>query len=371
MDLAIAQHRDGATIVHPEGRRGRGAISNASGRYEPLMSVALDDGWGMLDEPPPPRKTTVMHDTSRSIIARNTSPDIPFDRSINAFRGCEHGCIYCFARPTHAYLGFSPGLDFESRLLAKPDAPALLEKELRNPNYRPAPIAMGTNTDVYQPIEKNYRITRGILEVLNRFNHPVTIVTKSALISRDIDILSDMASRNLAKVFLSVTTLDRGLARRMEPRAATPCRRLQTIRMLHDAGIPTGVMVAPVIPAINDMEIESILEAAYKAGARSAGYVLLRLPLEIKTLFREWLAQEFPDRADKVMALVQDMRGGRDNDPQFHSRMRGRGPYADMIAARFQVASRRTGFNISMPKLDISLFRAPPKAGDQMDLFAS
>lgn len=371
MDQALAQLRDGATVVHPEGRRGRGAVSNASGRFEPWQNVTLDDGWGLLDTPPPARKTSVMMDATRSIIARNTSPDIPFDRSINAYRGCEHGCIYCFARPTHAFLGFSPGLDFESRLLAKPDAPALLEKELRHPDYRPQPIAMGTNTDVYQPVEKNYRITRGILEVLNRFNHPVSIVTKSALITRDSDILSAMAARGLAKVYVSVTTLDRGLARRMEPRAATPCRRLQTIHHLSQAGIPVGVMVAPVIPAINDMEIESILEAAFKAGAQSAGFVMLRLPLEIKTLFREWLVQEFPDRADKVMSLVQDMRGGRDYEAVFHTRMRGRGPYADMIAARFQIAARRIGFNTAMRKLDISQFRIPPRPGDQMDLFAS
>ncbi|MEQ1888136.1 MAG: PA0069 family radical SAM protein [Alphaproteobacteria bacterium] len=371
MDQAMAQVRDGATIVHPEARRGRGAVSNASGRFEPLQHVTLDDGWGLLDTPPPARKTSVMLDTTRTIIARNTSPDIPFDRSINAYRGCEHGCIYCFARPTHAFLGFSPGLDFESRLLAKPDAPALLEKELRNPNYRPQPIAMGTNTDVYQPVEKQYRITRGILEVLERYNHPVSIVTKSALITRDIDILSRMASRGLAKVFVSVTTLDRGLSRRMEPRAATPCRRLQTIHNLSEAGIPTGVMVAPVIPAINDMEVEAILEAAHKAGALSAGFVMLRLPLEIKTLFREWLVQEFPDRADKVMALVQDMRGGKDYEAAFHTRMRGRGPYADMIAARFQIAVRRIGFGATIPKLDITQFRPPPRPGDQMDLFAS
>lgn len=371
MDQALVQVRDGAAIVHPEARRGRGAISNASGRYEPVRHVTLDDGWGLLDEPPPPRKTSVMLDTTRTIIARNASPDIPFDRSINAYRGCEHGCIYCFARPTHAYLGFSPGLDFESRLLAKPDAPALLEKELSRPDYRAQPIAMGTNTDVYQPVEKHYRITRGILEVLSRFNHPVSIVTKSALITRDIDILSDMASRGLAKAFVSVTTLDRGLARRMEPRAATPCRRLQTIRHLSDAGIPTGVMVAPVIPAINDMEIETILEAAHGAGAKSAGFVMLRLPMEIKTLFREWLAQEFPDRADKVMSLVRDVRGGRDNDAAFHTRMRGQGPYADMIAARFQIAVRRIGLNAAIRKLDVSQFRVPPRPGDQMDLFAS
>lgn len=371
MDQAMVQVRDGAAIVHPDARRGRGAVSNASGRYEPVQHVTLDDGWGMLDEAPPARKTSVMMDTARTIIARNNSPDIPFDRSINAYRGCEHGCIYCFARPTHAFLGFSPGLDFESRLLAKPDAPALLEKELCNPNYRPQPIAMGTNTDVYQPVEKHYRITRGILEVLNRFNHPVSIVTKSALITRDIDILSDMASRGLAKVYVSVTTLDRGLARRMEPRAATPCRRLQTIHNLTGAGIPTGVMVAPIIPAINDMEIEAILEAAKKAGAQSAGFVMLRLPLEIKTLFREWLVNEFPDRADKVMSLVRDVRGGRDNDAAFHSRMRGQGPYADMIAARFQIAVRRIGFSMSVSKLDVTQFRIPPRPGDQMDLFAS
>ena len=374
MDPALVAVRDGAAVAHPESRRGRGAISNASGRFEPKTHTVLDDGWGLLDEAPAPRRTTVIRDATRSIIARNKSPDIPFDRSINAYRGCEHGCIYCFARPSHAFLGLSPGLDFESRILAKPDAAALLEKELRNPNYRVAPIAMGTNTDVYQPLEKQYRITRAILEVLNRFNHPVSIVTKSALITRDMDILAGMASRGLAKVFISVTTLDRGLARRMEPRAATPGRRIQTVGLLNGAGIPTGVIAAPVIPAINDMEIEAILEAAHKAGARSAGFIMVRLPLEIKTLFREWLVQEFPERADKVMSLVRDMRGGRDNDPDFHTRMRGQGPYADMIAARFHLAARRLGFNRQEQKLDISQFRVPPRedgAGAQMDLFAS
>ncbi len=370
MDQALALVRDGASVMHADARRGRGAVSNASGRFEPRQHVTLDDGWGGIDRAPPRLKTRVMLDQARSIIARNNSPDIPFERSINAYRGCEHGCIYCFARPTHAYLGFSPGLDFESQIMAKPDAAALLEKELRNPNYSPQPIAMGTNTDVYQPLEKQYRITRGILEVLNRFHHPVSIVTKSAMITRDIDILGDMAARGLAKVFVSVTTLDRGLARRMEPRAATPCRRLQTIRMLADAGIPTGVMAAPIIPAVNDMEIEAILEAAHKAGAKSAGYVMLRLPLEIKTLFREWLVQEFPDRADKVMSLVRDVRGGKDNDAAFHTRMRGQGPYAEMIGARFRVAVRRLGLNGPSRRLDISQFRAPPKAGDQLDLFS-
>src|SRR6186713_2495108 len=288
-----------AVAIEGKRRRGRGAQSNASGRFEAEARVAFDDGWQSLDELPP-FKTTVSLDTSRKVITRNDSPDIGFDRSINPYRGCEHGCVYCFARPTHAFLGLSPGLDFESKLLAKPDAPALLEKELSAPDYEPRMIAIGTNTDPYQPIERKYQVMRGILEVLERAGHPVGIVTKSALILRDLDILARMAERNLVKVALSVTTLDATLARKMEPRAATPGRRLEALRQMSAAGIPTSVMVAPVIPAINDADIERILDAAAMAGVRGAGFVMLRLPLEVRELFVEWLNANYPDRADHV-----------------------------------------------------------------------
>ena len=293
--LPSAPAGEPGTAVDRERRRGRGALSNASGRYEPLARIAFDDGWQGLDELPP-FKTTVTTDATRKIITRNDSPDISFDRSINPYRGCEHGCVYCFARPTHAYLGLSPGLDFESKLFVKPDAAELLERELSAPGYEPKVIAIGTNTDPYQPIERRYKVMRRILEVLDRAGHPVGIVTKSALVLRDLDILARMAERKLAKVALSVTTLDAELARNMEPRAATPMRRLETLRQLVKAGVPTTVMVAPVIPALNDMEIERILEAAAAAGVREAGYVLLRLPLEVRDLFREWLMANFPDR---------------------------------------------------------------------------
>ena len=301
------------TWVDRERRRGRATLSNASGRYEPLARVAFDDGWRSIEELPP-FKTTVTVDATRKIITRNESPDISFDRSINPYRGCEHGCIYCFARPTHAYLGMSPGLDFESHLFVKPDAAALLEKELSAKNYEPRTIAIGTNTDPYQPIERKYQVMRQILEVLERAGHPVGIVTKSALVLRDIDILSRMAERNLAKVALSVTTLDPQLARTMEPRAATPGRRLETLRRLSAAGIPTTVMVAPIIPALTDSEMERILEAAATAGVQSAGYVLLRLPQEVRDLFREWLEANYPDRVEHVFKLIRDMRGGKDYD---------------------------------------------------------
>src|SRR5690242_19907612 len=293
-------------VVEHERRRGRGALTNATGRYEPLARIAFDDGWSSLEDLPP-FKTTVSLDATRKIITRNDSPDIGFDRSINPYRGCEHGCVYCFARPTHAYLGLSPGLDFESKLLAKPDAPDLLEKELAAPGYEPRMIAIGTNTDPYQPIERDMKIMRGILEVLERAGHPVGIVTKSALVTRDIDILSRMAKRNLAKVALSVTTLDPKLARSMEPRASTPPKRLEAIRQLSEAGVPTTVMVAPVIPALNDAEIERILDAAAHAGVKEASYVLLRLPLEVRDLFREWLMANYPDRYRHVFTLIRDI----------------------------------------------------------------
>jgi DNA repair photolyase len=354
--------------VDRDRRRGRGAITNASGRYEPLARIAFDDGWQNLEDLPP-FKTTVTVDATRKIITRNDSPDISFDRSINPYRGCEHGCIYCFARPTHAYLGLSPGLDFESRLFVKPDAPELLERELAAPNYTPRTIAIGTNTDPYQPIEKTYQVMRRILEVLERTGHPVGIVTKSALILRDLDILKRMAERNLAKVALSVTTLDAGLARVMEPRAATPQRRLETLRQLAAAGVPTSVMVAPVIPAINDAEIERILDHAAALGVRGAGYVLLRLPLEVRDLFKEWLITNFPDRYRHVFRLVRETRGGKDYDSQWGKRMTGGGPYAWMIGRRFETACERLGLNTERTKLTTEHFVPPRKASDQLSLF--
>ncbi len=364
-----ADFLDGGDGVAADGRRGRGAVSNAAGRYEGNIRVNIDDGWGSLDASPQPLETRVQIDASRTIIARNQSPDISFDRSINPYRGCEHGCIYCFARPSHAWLGLSPGLDFESRLFAKPDAARLLDRELRKPSYVPRPIAMGTNTDPYQPVERRMEITRQILGVLSDFGHPVTIVTKSALVARDIDILGPMARRGLAKVAISVTTLDRKLARQMEPRAATPDRRLETIQMLAAAGIPTGAMVAPIIPGLNCHEIENILERVAKAGGRQAGYVMLRLPLEIKTLFQEWLAEQVPDRATRVMKLVRDLRGGRDYDAQWFTRQRGQGPIADLIAKRFRLCAKRLNLNADPTALRCDQFKPPPARGDQMALF--
>ena len=347
--------------------RGRGALSNASSRFDQEKRVLIDDGWQSEDELPP-LKTEVMRDSSRTIITRNNSPDISFSQSINPYKGCEHGCIYCFARPTHAYLGLSPGADFESRLFAKPNAAELLARELSAPGYVPKTIAMGTNTDPYQPTEKRMRITRSILEVLRAFNHPVGIVTKSSLILRDLDILAPMAAEGLAKVAVSVTTLDRHLARVMEPRASTPTRRLAAIRALNDAGVPANVMFAPVIPALNDEELEAVLAAAKDAGASGAGYVLLRLPLEIKDLFREWLETNVPDRAKHVMSLVRQMRGGKDYDSTWHTRMRGTGPYAELIARRFHMAAKRFGFNQESRPLVLNRFKRPPALGEQLAL---
>src|SRR4249920_2593896 len=349
-------------------KRGRGAQSNQSGRFEAEARVAFDDGWQSLDDLPP-FKTTVSLDTSRKVITRNDSPDIGFDRSINPYRGCEHGCVYCFARPTHAYLGLSPGLDFESKLFVKPDAPALLERELSAPGYVPRTIAIGTNTDPYQPIERKYQVMRGILEVLERAGHPVGIVTKSALVLRDLDILARLAERNLVKVALSVTTLDAGLARTMEPRAATPGRRLEALRQMSAAGIPTSVMVAPVIPAINDADIERILDAAAMAGVKGAGYVLLRLSLELRDLFVEWLKANYPDRADHVMKLIRDMRGGKDYDSNWGARMKGTGPYAWTIGRRFEIACERLGLNKHKVPLSTEQFRSPKPRAEQLSLF--
>ena len=349
-------------------RKGRGAVSNRSGRFEALAGEPVDDGWGTAEEDPPPLRTTLTVDSARSIIARNTSPDIPFDQSINPYRGCEHGCVYCFARPTHAFLGLSPGLDFETRLFYKPDAAALLEAELRHPRYRPKLIAMGTNTDPYQPAERELGLTRAILEVLARFNHPVGIVTKSALVLRDLDVLAPMARKGLAQVFLSVTTLDRGLARALEPRAATPPRRLDAIAQLSAAGVPTGVMAAPMIPALNDHELEAILAAAAEAGAASASYILLRLPLEIKDLFAEWLHTHVPDRAERVLSLIRQTRDGALYRLEFGTRMRGSGAVADLLAARFRTASRRLGLDRGRSGLDTAQFAVPPAEGDQLRL---
>jgi DNA repair photolyase len=354
--------------VDRQRRRGRGTLSNASGRFEARARVAFDDGWQGLDELPP-FKTTVTIDATRKIIARNDSPDISFDRSINPYRGCEHGCVYCYARPTHAYLGLSPGLDFESRLFIKPNAPELLERELSVPGYVPKIIAIGSNTDPYQPIERRYKIMRQILEVLERAGHPVGIVTKSALVLRDLDILARMAQRQLVKVAISVTTLDSKLARVMEPRAATPTRRLDALRQLVKAGVPASAMVAPVIPAINDAEIERILEAVAAAGVRHAGYVLIRLPLEIRDLFSEWLKENFPDRHDHVFRLIRDTRGGKDYDSAFGKRMTGSGPIAWMIGRRFEVACERLGFNKASAKITTEHFRPPRPASTQLDLF--
>ena len=354
--------------VEFERRRGRGAQTNASGCYEPLARIAFDDGWRSLDELPP-FKTTVQTDATRKIITRNASPDIGFDRSINPYRGCEHGCVYCYARPTHAYLGLSPGLDFESKLFVKPEAAELLERELSAPGYEPKVLAIGTNTDPYQPIERRYKVMRRILEVLERAGHPVGIVTKSALVLRDLDILARMAERKLVKVALSVTTLDPELARKMEPRAATPMRRLETLRRLAQVGVPTTVMVAPVIPALNDMEIERILDAAQAAGVKEAGYVLLRLPLEVRDLFREWLMANYPDRYRHVFKLIRETRGGKDYDSTWGKRMKGTGPYAWMIGRRFEMACEKLGLNVSKSSLTIAHFRAPKPATEQMSLF--
>jgi DNA repair photolyase len=353
-------------LVH----KGRGTLSNAVGRFEPHQRAIVDDGWGSADEPALPLETSLIEDTTRTIIARNQSPDIPFDRSINPYRGCEHGCVYCFARPTHAYLGLSPGLDFESRLFYKPRAAELLRGELSKPSYRCQPMALGTNTDPYQPIERKLAITRQILEVLSEFNHPVTIVTKGALVQRDIDILAPMAARRMARVAVSITTLDRALARRMEPRAATPERRLETIRALSEAGIPASVMAAPMIPGLNDHELEAILAAARDHGASAAGWVLLRLPLEIKDLFTEWLETNAPMRARHVLSLVRDTRHGKHNSAEWGERMRGDGAYADLIAQRFRLALKRLGLDQrERTPLDVSQFRPPPKKGDQLSLF--
>ena len=354
----------------PQPRKGRGAGSNESGRFEAEKRVPFDDGWGSSEDEPARLATTLSVDATRTIIARNDSPDIGFDRSINPYRGCEHGCIYCYARPSHAYLGLSPGLDFETRIFYKPNAAALLRDELRKKGYVCRPIALGSNTDPYQPAERKLGVTRSILEVLREFRQPVTIVTKGALIQRDIDILSDMAREKLAVVTVSVTTLDRDLARTMEPRAATPERRIETIAALAKAGIPTGVLSAPMIPALNDREMEAILGRAREAGASVAGYTLLRLPLELKALFKEWLETHEPQKAAHVLSLVAQCHGGKIYDSAWSKRMVGGGPYAEMLAARFDRACRKLGYSPrSTHMLDTSRFRPPAQKGDQLALF--
>ena len=312
-------------------RRGRGAVSNPAGRFERWREEAFDDGWGPADPPPERIPTEVIRDRTKTIIARNDSPDVPFDRSINPYRGCEHGCIYCFARPSHAWLGFSPGLDFETRIVAKPEAAGLLRRELRKRGYRPGPLALGSNTDPYQPVERELRITRQILEVLSEARHPAGIVTKSALVLRDLDLIVPMAEAGLMQVMVSLTTLDNGLARVMEPRAAAPERRLATIRALGEAGVPVGVLASPMIPALNDAELESILEAAAGAGAGFAGFILVRLPHELKELFAEWLETHFPTRASHILHLIREARGGALYEAKFGERMRGQGPYAELL----------------------------------------
>lgn len=350
--------------------KGRGAVTNRGGRFEARQFVAEDDGWGILEEALQPYATTVTPEVTRTIITRNDSPDIPFDRSINPYKGCEHGCVYCFARATHAYLGLSPGLDFETRIFSKPQAPERLREELRTPRYRCEVMALGANTDPYQPVERRLGITRAILQVLAEHRHPVCIVTKSALVLRDLDILAPMAEEGLAAVMLSVTTLDPELARRMEPRAASPSRRLETIRALTAAGIPAGVLASPMIPGLNDHELESILEACAGAGATTAGYILIRLPLELKEIFTEWLEANYPLRKDRVLNLIRETRGGELYASGFGTRMRGEGPYAELLRRRFETARHRLRLDLRGSGLDTSKFRVPPRPGDQPSLFA-
>lgn len=344
-------------------RKGRGAVSNPAGRFEKVRAEAVDDGWER-EESLPPFETHVSPEPARTIISHNDSPDIPFEQSINPYRGCEHGCVYCFARPTHAYLNLSPGLDFETRLFFKPHAAELLEKELARKGYRVVPIALGTNTDPYQPIERRLKVTRSVLEVLWRCRHPCTIVTKGTLIERDLDLLAPMAEANLVSVLVSVTTLDDALKRVMEPRTPSPAARLKTIERLAAARIPVGALIAPVIPAINDHEIERLVAAVAAHGASSAGYVMLRLPNELKDLFHEWLTTHFPLKAAHVMALIRDLRGGKANDPRFGTRMTGEGELANLVRSRFKLAARRAGLNEERRKeLDCGAFQPPPGRG--------
>ncbi len=357
-------------LQRPLARHGRGATNNPAVRYNRHTSVSLDDGWASIgaelaDLPPLP--TTLTRDSSKTAISWNGSPDIGFDRAVNPYRGCEHGCVYCYARPSHAYLGYSPGLEFETQIVFKPDVATLLERELSKPGYIARPMALGSNTDPYQPVDRTLRLTRAVLEVLDRFSHPVSIVTKSAGVLRDLDILQRMAARGLVRVWLSVTTLDAGLARRMEPRAASPSRRLQTIAALTQAGVPAGVLAAPMIPGLNDMELESILTAARRHDATHAGYVLLRLPLELREVFTTWLQEHVPDRARRILTLIRETRAGELNDSRFHHRFSGGGPYADLLAQRFQHIQKKLGF-LGRESLDATQFSRPVAAGDQLSL---
>ena len=366
----MAAH-DPNDLERPQRIKGRGAASNPVGRFEPQRSTREDDGWYREDDDALPRLATqVSIERARRILSRNDSPDIPFNQSINPYRGCEHGCNYCYARPSHAYLNLSPGLDFETRLFAKTNAAELLRAELAKPGYRCEPVNLGANTDPYQPIEKTYRLTREVLEVLAECHHPLTIVTKNALVERDLDLLAPMAERGLAQVFISVGLLDNRLASTLEPRASAPHRRLQALGKLAAAGVPTGVLVAPIIPAVTDKDIEQIIERAAGLGVKAAGYTVLRLPHELKQVFREWLALHLPERAEHVMNLLQSMRGGRDNDPNFGSRMRGEGAYADMLAQRFKLACRKHGLvRTRQLPLDSSQFVPPRRPSPQGELF--
>ena len=360
-----------SNLIDAQRYRGRGASSNEVGRFEAYIHELMDDGWDGLSDLEP-FKTEVRHEKSTAIITRNHSPDIPFDRSINPYRGCEHGCSYCYARPTHSYWGLSPGLDFETKLMARVNAAELLEAELAKPSYLSKPIsaiALGANTDPYQPIEREYKLTRQILEVLLNAKHPLTIVTKSALVLRDLDLLEELAKRQLVQVALSITTLDKTLARQMEPRASAPHLRLKALGELHKAGVPTMVMMAPMIPSLNDHELERIMEAVLERGCAEGYYVLLRLPHEIKELFREWLHREVPDRASRVISLVQSMRGGKDYRAEFGARMRGKGVFADLLSHRYKLAVKRLGFNKTRTELRTDLFTPPVPKGGQMRLF--
>jgi len=352
----------------------RGARSFIQGRFETVAREAFDDGWTPDEKDERPLETQVTIERARTILSHNDSPDVGFSTSINPYRGCEHGCIYCYARPSHAYLELSPGLDFETKLFAKTNAAEQLRAELSKPGYQPSPIALGANTDCYQPIERKYRITRQILELLAECHHPVTMVTKSALVERDLDILGPMAAKNLVRVFLSIGTLDRELARKLEPRAASPQRRLDVLRNLAGAKVPCGVMVAALIPALNDKTMEHVLEAAAAAGAEEAAYVIMRLPNELKDIFKEWLAAHYPERADHVMSIIHQLRGGRDNDPRFGTRMTGTGNYAELIAKRFDIACRKYRLNDHgagrrRAELDCRLFKPPAANPGQLALF--
>ena len=358
---------DSGPRVPANQRPGRAAPTNGAGRFEPYARVAVDDGWDR-EETLPPLRTEVTEERPRKVITTNASPDVPFERSLNPYRGCEHGCIYCFARPTHAYLGLSPGLDFETRLIAKPGAPGLLARELAARGYVPQTLAIGTNTDPYQPIERDRRIMRGLLEVLAEHGHPVAITTKGTLIERDLDLLAPLAERGLVNVGLSVTTLDPGVSRAMEPRVPSPARRLATIRRLSQAGVPVRIQVSPVVPALTDHELESILAAGAEAGARAASMIVLRLPREVAGLFRDWLEERFPDRAARVMGRVRELHGGRDYDPEWGTRMTGQGEWARLLSARFELANRRLGF-APLPPLRTDLFRVPKAPDPQLSLF--